>query len=275
MKKLKFTQDDKAKILASIAEQLNKSFRTKGIENFKIDDLKKDLSALPENIVQPNIYITTSAYVKMLELVRQSPIEISWHGLVKRDIEKQTYLIYDVLVFPQINSATTTTADEEGFAKWQTELISDMNFPIEDLRMHGHSHVNMQVFSSGVDDKYQEDLIHKVEDGDYYIFLIFNKKSDLCALLYDFDQNILFESDDIYMDVIDNDGSELCKWASYEIKENCKEETKVWPKATKSSSPSYWDGYYGGFYDEEYDFPIMGKKSKKKVVGGKKKNGSK
>ena len=178
MKKLKLTQEEKNKFLTALSEKLDKSFRAKGIEKLSIEDIKKEVMSVPKDVKLPKIYLTATAYVKMLELVRQSPIEISWHGLVKRDIENNVYIIYDVLVFPQINSATTTTADEEGFAKWQTNLLMDMDFPIEDLRMHGHSHVNMNVFSSGVDDQYQEDLIHKVEDDDYSI------RNQIYALCY-------------------------------------------------------------------------------------------
>ena len=270
MKKLKLTEAEKNKFLTAIAEKLSKSFKTQGIEKLSIEDLKKEMLTIPENAKLPKIYVTAAAYVKMLELVRQSPIEISWHGLVKRDVETNTYLIYDILIFPQINSATTTTADEEGFAKWQTELIKDMNFPIEDLRLHGHSHVNMNVFSSGVDDQYQEDILHKVEDGDYYIFLIFNKKSEICALLYDYNQNILFESKDIYFDVLGDGNEELRTWASYAIQENCKEAAKVVPK--KQSYSYYPSGYY--FEDDDWDTPLFGN-NKKKITGGKRKHGSK
>lgn len=273
MKKLKLTQEEKTRFLEALSDKLDRSFRAKGIEKLSIEDIKKEVMSVPKGVKLPKIYITAEAYVKMMELVRQSPIEISWHGLVKRDIETNTYIIYDVLIFPQINSATTTTADEEGFAKWQMNLISDMDFPLEDLRMHGHSHVNMNVFSSGVDDQYQEDLLHKVQDGDYYIFLIFNKKSEICALLYDYNQNILFETKDIFLDILGNSNNELCTWASYAIQENCKEATKVLPKNSKYTQSAYygnWDDYFDG---EDWDVPLVGKK-KKNVFGGKK-HGSK
>ncbi len=272
MKKLKLTTTEKNNFLSKIAEKLDQSFKAKGIESLSIDDIKKDLLKPPENAPMPRIYITAAAYVKMLELVRQSSVEISWHGLVSRDKETNTYLIYDILIFPQLNSDTTTTADEEGFAKWQTELISDMNFPIEDLRMHGHSHVNMNVFSSGVDDKYQEDLLHKVNDGDYYIFMILNKKSDICVLLYDYNNNILFETADIYLEIIGDNNEELATWASYSIKENCRTVTQV-PKNQKNKYLNYYgcDEY---FADEDWDTPLVIKRQRK-INGGKGKHGSK
>lgn len=276
MKKLKLSQEEQNKFLSEVATRLSQSFRTKGIDKLSIEDLKKDLKAVPKDVKQPKIYITASAYVKMMEYVRQSPIEISWHGLVHRDLENNTYLVYDALIFPQINSATTTTADEEGFAKWQMDLISDMNFPIEDLRMHGHSHVNMNVFSSGVDDQYQEDLLHKVEDGDYYLFMIFNKKQEICVLLYDYAQNVLFETADVFLDIITEDGTEIATTVAYEIQENCKKAPDLikFKKSAEIKKSTEFYPVHDYFEDDDWDMPLFNS-NKKNIKGGKRKHGSK
>ncbi len=149
--------------------------------------------------------------------------------MVTRDVEKQEYYIYDILVFPQINSPTSTTTDEKTFAEWQTNLILDMNFPIENLRMHGHSHVNMNVFSSGIDDKYQEDILAKVDNGDYYIFLIMNKKMEICIFIYDFVQQIMFDKNDIEFEIV---GENDCirDWARKQLKENSRTTAPSNPK---------------------------------------------
>lgn len=155
MRKLKLDEEERKLFLAAVYTRL-KNHRSGNLENLTIHDITKELAKIKDTPPTPTVKITADTYVKMLELIRQSPIEISWHGMVERVKEKNTYIVYDIMVFPQINSATTTTADEEGFAKWQTALLMDMDFPIENLRLHGHSHVNMEVFSSGVDDTYQE-----------------------------------------------------------------------------------------------------------------------
>lgn len=242
MKKLRPTEEEKQKLLLMISNKL--SFHNKGsIEAFSIEDLKTEFKALPKNIKKPTLYIKAEAYMKMLELVNQSPVECSWHGLVKRDREQNKYLIYDILVFPQINSATSTTTDEDAFAEWQTNLIMDINFPIEDLRMHGHSHVNMNVFSSGIDDQYQEDLLTKVDDGDYYIFLIMNKKMEICIFLYDFTQQIMFEKNDINFEII-GDNEYIRSWADEQLKEKAKTAAPIRKKAK-----SFYDDWYK---DEDY-----------------------
>ena len=216
MKKLRPTVEEKVKFIEDLTEQL--AWYNKGtLEDFDIDSLLKEYSKIPDNVIKPTITVTAEAYLKMLELVNQSPVECSWHGLVKK--YGNSYLVYDVLVFPQINSATSTTTDEKEFAEWQTKLIMDVEFPIEDLRLHGHSHVNMNVFSSGIDDKYQEDLLTKVDDGDYYIFFIMNKKMEMCVFLYDFEQQVMFDKNDIKLEIGAPSG-DIREWAKTQLKEN-------------------------------------------------------
>lgn len=243
MKKLRPTIEEKTKFIEDLTEQL--AWYTKGsLEEFKIDDLVKEYSKIPEKVTKPNITITAEAYLKMLELVNQSAVECSWHGLVKRF--GNSYLVHDVLVFPQINSATSTTTDEKDFAEWQTKLILDPNFPIEELRLHGHSHVNMNVFSSGVDDKYQKDLLTKVEDGDYYIFFIMNKKMEMCIFLYDFEQQIMFDKNDIEFKIV-SCKDDIRQWAKDQLKEHATTE-RTFPKNTKTSLLDYCDDSYDYSY---------------------------
>ena len=247
MKKLRASVEDKIKLIEDITERLS-WFNKESLEDFNIDDLKKEYTKLPKNVNKPTLQITAEAYMRMLELVNQSAVECSWHGLVTRDIETNTYLIYDVLVFPQRNSATATTTDEKEFAEWQTKLILDPDFPIENLRMHGHSHVNMNVFSSGVDDKYQKDLITKVDDGDYYIFLIMNKKMEICIFIYDFNQQIMFDKNDIEFQIIGSN-NDIRAWAKEQLKEYAITERPVTPQT------SYYSGRKTIFNDDsEYSY---------------------
>lgn len=248
MKRLRPTIEEKTKFIEDLTEQL--AWFTRGpLSDFKIDDLVKEHSKIPDDIKKPIIQVPADVYIKMLELVNQSSVECSWHGLVNRNKETSTYLIYDVLVFPQRNSATSTTTDEKEFAEWQTKLILDPLFPIEDLRLHGHSHVNMNVFSSGVDDKYQKDLIAKVDDGDYYIFFIMNKKMELCMFLYDFDQQVMFDKNDINFQIINANGADLRAWAVDELEQNAITERPVTAKPYERQS-SFYEDDYGSYFSK-------------------------
>lgn len=221
MKKLHLSSNEQDKLMELIRKHMNDT----AISDFTIDStfVKSYLNRLAkeEEVEKPVLYITSDAYVSMFEMVRQSPLEISWHGLVQK-LSPSEYLIYDTLMFPQINSATATTTDETDFAEWQTNLIMDEEFPIEHLRMHGHSHVNMNVFSSGVDDQYQKDILTMVKDGDFYIFLILNKKMEMCVLLYDMAQHILFETADIEIEILSEVNSrDIRSDVAADIKELC------------------------------------------------------
>ena len=141
----------------------------------------------------------------------------------------------------------------------------DPNSDFENMRLHGHSHVNMGVFSSGVDDQYQKDLIKNTKDGDFYIFLILNKKREICALLYDFNQQILFKNNDITLTVLDKDGKNPNDWAKEIIKENC---TYPEPKYNP-----YRNGYntYGESYSATPQTQVTPARSKANMNNAKRK----
>lgn len=222
MKKLRLTNNEYKEMLKDILIKYSSTgvFDISSFEYTK-KDVQEFIKKLSNNTVKkPTLRIDVNAYTKMYELVRQSSIELQWHMLIKRDKEKAEYTIYDIMLFPQTNSGTSTTTDQDEFAEWQMKLIQDLDFPIEDLRGHGHSHVNMNVYSSGIDDAYQRELITKLKDGDYYIFLVLNKKMEMFALIYDFDQQIIFETKDIDIQITNPDG-DIRAWCSEQIKKYC------------------------------------------------------
>lgn len=253
MQKLRLNNNEIDMVIEEVKKTLSKCNK---LSELKLDT--KELNKVCYNGEQPVIQMTPETYIKMMGLVHGSDVEVAWHMLCNRNKEENTYLIYDILTFPQINSPTATRTDTDAFGEWMNNLIMDMSFPIEDMRVHGHSHVNMNVFSSGVDDEYQKELINSVEDGDYYIFLICNKRHEICALIYDFENQILFENKDIIFIV----GEDLIGWSNSEIKEKCKRESHAynsktsWKKnKTKSFAvkddtdiEEFYKGFYGGGY---------------------------
>lgn len=236
MEKLRLTQIEKDALIKSFTTTVEKA---KGITDIDFSS-KGYINTLNEkNIIKPTILINSDVMHKMWALVEQSKVEISWHGFVKRNIEKQFYYIYDIALFPQTNTGVSTTANEKEYAEWINNYIADPNSNFEDMRMHGHSHVNMSVYSSGVDDAYQKELIDNAEDGDYYIFLILNKKHEICALLYDFSQNVLFKNGDITIEIVSGNKRIISEWAKEVIKTYC-----TTPASTTHS-------YLGRYYKEE------------------------
>ena len=227
MERLRITKQLQEEITNYVAEEL-----------FSLDRLSKitiDLSEFAKvdtkQEEKPTIIITPETYLKMYALVDNTDDEISWHCMVKKSENK--YLLYDVLIFPQENTAAHTGTDDKKYTEWLQELMFNDTFPFNELRCHGHSHVNMNVFSSATDDEYQTNLTQNIDDGDFYIFLILNKKREMCVLLYDFEHNILFDKKDVDI-IVPLNNIDLTEWAKNTIKENV---TK--PKYVSTKKPKY------------------------------------
>lgn len=156
------------------------------------------------------IYFTTSAWIKMTSLVARFKTEVQWHGLVKR-VSEAEFRVYDIIVPPHEVSGTTVTSDYAKYTEWINALDDDT---FDDMHFHGHSHVNMGVIPSAVDNKYRTDVVTQLPKpmpgGDvFYIFMIMNKDHAMSAEIYDLTYNALYETGDIIFDVdmdIDLDG---------------------------------------------------------------------
>lgn len=242
MKQLRISREERENFIKEI---------TGLVERGNISQLKDLSGHLPKinekEIKKPTVYVLAEVMLKMEALVKHSSVEISWHCLVKRDIETNSYLVYDILLFPQTNTGVTTSTDQEEYAKWLQDIMMDEDeSKFDDMRMHGHSHVNMGVFSSGVDDGYQSDLLRNVKDGDFYIFMILNKKHDICTLIYDYEQQIMFENKDIDVRVVTDSKTDIATWANNQIKKFCKEPTyprynysgRTYPYDYENNTPS-------------------------------------
>ena len=146
------------------------------------------------------LYFTPIAWIKMTALVSRFETEVQWHGMVRR-ISENEFEIYDVLVPPHEVSGATVTSEYKPYIEWMDGLDDDT---FNAVRFHGHSHVNMSVSPSSVDNKYRLDLVTQLpkptgNDDVFYIFLIINKKHEWSAEIYDLTNNALYGTDDIYM----------------------------------------------------------------------------
>lgn len=224
-------------------------------------DIKDLLDAYinEHDLKEPTVYITAEAYSKMRKLVDDISSEVGWYGTVtKVPMLESTYVIEDILVYPQIVTGATVEQDEDRMFEFEMELTNEQ---VNMKRFHGHSHVNMGVTPSGVDEQFYKDLLTQVND--FFIVAITNKKRDLYVRFYDIENNILYT--DVPLTIIVEDGSTLDIW--YEVnKEQIK--TKVTESKTaaelakEASQKSIFDE--DDWYDYGYDFQGYYKKNYKK-----------
>lgn len=217
MEKLRLTEQEIETVLKHLSERLSSC---NNYTKFRFDGGRiKD----PSKIKKPVLIINSDAYLKMFMLVDLSDKEVSWHGLVKR--KDNLYNLYDIVMFPQTNTAVHSGTDDEEYAQWVVDKIMDEDFPNEDLKCHGHSHVMMNTDASATDDAYQENMIQNIDDGDFYIFMILNKRRCMNIYLYDFEQQVMFTEKDINLRILTEDNEELISWAVEEIDKNVTVET--------------------------------------------------
>lgn len=182
-----------------------------------IEDMLKEYIE-QQNIIEPTIYITPNAYIKMRMLVDKNDKEIGWYGIVNEMPGLQaTYIIEDIIVYPQKVTGVTVEQDEDRMFEFEMSLTTEQ---VNHKRFHGHSHVNMGTSPSGVDESFYQDLLSQVTD--YFIITITNKHNEYTTRFYDVANNILYT--DVPIQLIQNDGSLYLDW--YETnKEQVKEHT--------------------------------------------------
>ena len=182
-----------------------------------IEDMLKEYIE-QQNIIEPTIYITPNAYIKMRMLVDKNDKEIGWYGIVNEMPGLQaTYIIEDIIVYPQKVTGVTVEQDEDRMFEFEMSLTTEQ---VNHKRFHGHSHVNMGTSPSGVDESFYQDLLSQVTD--YFIITITNKRNEYTTRFYDVANNILYT--DVPIQLIQNDGSLYLDW--YETnKEQVKEHT--------------------------------------------------
>jgi hypothetical protein len=210
--------------------------------------------------LMPVVYISTGALNKMQTYVDECLDEIGWLGTVVEH-QPRVYLIEDVYLFDQEVHGATTEITPEGLSSFAEEILQQSE-GIEiwnNLKMWGHSHVNMGVSPSSQDNKQMETF---QETGhDWFIRLIANKKGELKLDFYDYKNGVIFT--DVrwneYMDADEfqvynqikqlEEQLELLKEQKVKtIKEPIKEEMKL--KVRKKTYPvaTGYTGHSGGYY---------------------------
>lgn len=191
-KVIKITQENLAEIRSEFEKMLQESKLSNGEINFtrKLGNLQR----------KATLYFTELAWLKQSALVREFNDEVAWHGIAKRGKKPDTYIIEDILVYPQEVTGSTVTTDQEEYQSWLMNMEDEV---FNNIRMQGHSHVNMGVTPSSVDTSLYDRVLDQLDDNMFYIFLIWNKRNDKTIKIYDLRENVLFETDDIKVEILE------------------------------------------------------------------------
>lgn len=192
------------KMTPECVDEIRKEFEA-ALSDAKLADGKITFSKSFNSINrEATVYFTNMAWEKMQDLVREFDKEVAWHGLAYRGTEagKDEYFITDILVYPQEVTGSTVNTDQGKYQTWLMEHDDDV---FNNIRMQGHSHVNMGVTPSGVDNSLYERILEQLDDSMFYIFLIYNKKGDKTYKIYDMAKNVLFETADVKVVILDDD----------------------------------------------------------------------
>ena len=243
-------------------------------------DIKLDVKDILEEYMnerqsaEPQVFITSEAYIKMRTLVDKTSTELGWYGFVsKLPGLNNVYVIEDIIVYPQKVTGATCEQDEDRMFEFEMSLTTEQ---VRARRFQAHSHVNMGVTPSGVDEAFYQDLLSQVRD--YYIIMVTNKRGDNHIRFYDMENNIVYT--ELELKVLLDNGTDVDKWYQEEVDNNLSKPTPIvsnnisntnfkgsifdddkWGYATKSKP--IWDPYLFEWIDEDdyksiYGIPYTG-----------------
>lgn len=236
---LEYSRDLIEKLIESIVS---------GKGSVKIDGKKITLTSDVEvENRKAKILFSPLAYEKQHALIDHCTKEVGWHGFVKRSEEDDhVFVIEDIVVYPQEVTGTTITPDQEEYEKWR-DALDDEHF--NSCLYHGHSHVNMATSPSGTDTKYQHDVLDGLTKDQFLVFMIWNKKGEHWAQIYDKRHNCIYQNADIDVGVTGCDMEAFLKEADGLVREYKYQA----PATTKPVSTPKYQSYKSYSYDYDDD----------------------
>ena len=186
------------------------------------------------------LYVLPEARQKMEMYCDLSDGEIGWLAFVEK-FDNVGFLITDcVLLKQEVHSATTEidpTALLEFWDKTPPEKQSQ-------IKLWGHSHVNMSPTPSGQDDSQMEYF----KDGNpWFIRLITNKKREYHIDIYDYEHGLKIHMDQADLLTYTPEASELRKKIEAEIKEKVTQKTYASSSSKEPTPTKKYDYGYGSY----------------------------
>lgn len=192
----------------------------------------------------PSVYYTPTAWHKIWAAVQVAQQEVGWLGLVDK-LDDTTYLVTDIFVPRQEVSPATTDIEPDAVAELVEHLITIGEDPSK-LRYWGHSHVLMNVTPSMTDEEQVEEYL---EDVDWFIRGIYNKRGQAKVDVYDVKNNLLHQCVDNRL----QPDPELVELITRDIEENVTERHYPMKKKNhqKGLAPPAVHPPHHGFWDDD------------------------
>ena len=191
------------------------------------------------------IQFTPQAYLRCLEMVKSYSSEIGWYGLIRK-LEENRFQVYDIIVCNQKVSGGRVVTDDNDMIEFY-ETLSDEQ--AEFLHFQAHSHVNMSTSPSSVDLENQASTVKNMGGKGFYLFQIWNKSLDINSFLYDLDNNIFYDKNDIEVIVEDDEFGSITGFIN-SLKDKV---ASISYTNTPPTSYSSYNGYYGESKVKSFD----------------------
>lgn len=152
----------------------------------------------------PIVIISKVALSKMQLYVENCQNEIGWLGVVTKTNDS-LFIVEDVYLFKQNVHMATTEITPEGLSEFAEDLLSQPDgIDIwNNIRLWGHSHVNMSTSPSKQDN---DQMLTFAQGGHpWFLRIIANKKGDISIDLYDYSQGITYKNLNWWVELTDEE----------------------------------------------------------------------
>lgn len=205
------------------------------------------IKLLEKPALKPEVLFTSDVWQKIKAMVSYTSTECALSGFVAT--EGNRMLVHEVSVYPQDVLAVHVDTNDEHYIKWLLEIPDKK---IRTMRFQMHSHVNMGVTPSAEDVATWAKVSGTVTD--YHLFMIMNKKYEYSLFLYDVVNNLIYDKEDLDIDIL-LDFSETTKtWYTNEVSPKLHTPVKTLYK-TKSEDSKGAGSEEGIKADEKYETP--------------------
>lgn len=251
MKRIKMDELD----IEAIRKQFEDAIQTARQNNFLSDKFSFTASCAtpPKGEAQKRMHIVFSsqAYLKMLTLLNEFNSEVAWHGVVNRADESH-FIVGDIIVYPQIVTGSTVNTDQDAYNEFMMNLDDET---YNHLHFQGHSHVNMGTTPSSTDLEHQGKIVEQLSGEDYYVFMIWNKRLEWNAWIYDMSANTVWEKADICVEVEDTN-TNLSAFLSEAKTLVQKEAKKTKKKPVRTKEEREEDDYVDKLFEDYHQIPL-------------------